>query len=306
MKKDVKTEENKLISREAQEFKNVLTKNYIPITDYEHMDVVMMRQMFEMGIHWGPLPDGVTWQDEEINHVTVEKIMVTDATDKVILHIHGGGMVLGHHRAARFMLSHIADLTKRTAYSVNYRLSPEYAQPAAIEDCVNVYKGLLEMGYKGKDIVLLGESAGGALVMSLCAYLKKYEIEMPAAACAISGSVDCLYQSESMTKNIPTEVVVNNNLAEMMNAIYFKDCDPMDPVLSPIHSDLEGWPPVYFHACKEEILLDESVRMYQKLKEAGIETELTIKEGLFHTYMMYNLPESYEAFDEIAAFFKKH
>ena len=46
--------------------------------------------------------------------------------------------------------------------------------------------------------------------------------------------------------------------------------------------------------------------MYLKLEEAGVETKLTIKEGLFHTYMMFDLPESYEAFEEIASFFNEY
>lgn len=297
-----------MISREAQKFKEILKGNYVSMVDYENMDVQAQRAMFESvnTLEALPIPKGVTCQEEKINGIIVEKITVTEMTDKIILHMHGGGMVLGDHRTGRFMLSHVANLTKRTAYSVNYRLCPEYSQPAAIEDCVSVYQGLLSIGHQGKDIVLLGESAGGALVMSLCAYLKKYGIDMPGAVCSISGSVDSQYNSVSMTKNIPTEIVVNINLPEVMQAIYFKNCDPMDPVLSPINSDVTGWPPVYLHVCKDEILLDESIRMYNKLKDAGVETELTIKEDLFHTYMMYNLPESYIAFDEIAAFFSKY
>ena len=295
-----------MVSREAQQIMEILRANYQPVTDYEHMNAPEMRAAFNAGITWGPLPEGISYHDEKIGGVTVEKIAADDASDKLILHIHGGGMVVGHHQSGRFMLAHLVSLTGRTSYSVNYRLSPEYAQPAAIEDCVSVYRGLLDMGYSGKDIVLIGESAGGALVMSLCAYLKKNSMEMPAAACCISGSVDARYESVSMKRNMPTELVVNANLPETMNAIYFKDCDPMDPILSPIHSDLTGWPPVYLLACKEEILLDESIRMYLKLEEAGVYTEISVKEGLFHCYMMFDLPESYEAFNEIAAFFNKY
>ena len=295
-----------MVSREAQKIREILRANYQPVTDYKHMNVQNMRDVFNAGITWGPLPEGISYHDEKVGGVTVEKITADSASDKIILHIHGGGMVVGDHHSDRFMLAHLASRTRRNAYSVNYRLSPEFAQPAAIEDCVSVYQGLLDMGYSGKDIALIGESAGGALAMSLCAYLKKNCMEMPAAVCCISGSVDARYESVSMKRNMPTELVVNANLPETMNAIYFKDCDPMDPVLSPIHSDLTGWPPVYLIACREEILLDESIRMYLKLEEAGVETELSVKEGLFHCYMVYDLPESYEAFDEIAAFFNKH
>ena len=129
---------------------------------------------------------------------------------------------------------------------------------------------------------------------------------MPACACVISGSADPEYNSASMTENRESEYMVCLNLKEVMSEYYFKDGDLSDPVLNPLHSDVSGWPPVYFHACREEILRDESVRMYEKLLGAGIPAKLTIKDGLFHTYMMFDLPESYEAFQEFADFLKEN
>lgn len=295
-----------MISRKAQEIIQTLKKNYEPIMDFQNLQVEERRELFNQSIVLEPLPEGIHHETGTVNGVPVEKISLSGSTDKIIMHIHGGGMIIGDSSSSRFMLAHVADLTKRNAISVDYRLCPEYTQPAAVEDCVSVYCGLLEQGYDPKNIVLLGESAGGALVLSLCAYLKKNKMEMPAAVCSISGSVDSQYESASMTKNRETEIVVNANLKEMMNALYYTDTDPKDPVFSPIYSDLHGWPPVYLHACQGEILLDESIRMYLKLEEAGVETKLTIKEGLFHTYMMFDLPESYEAFEEIASFFNEY
>lgn len=190
--------------------------------------------------------------------------------------------------------------------SVDYRLSPEYVQPAAVEDCANVYEGLLNEGYDAEDIALLGESAGGMLVLSLCAWLKQHHIDMPGCVCAISPSVDMEYKSVSMVRNQKTECCVPINLKEMMQDIYYNGANPLDPVSSPIYSDLTGWPPVYLHACKEEILLDESIRMYMKLEEAGVETELTIVEEMWHTFMLFNLPESYIAYQQIADFFNRY
>lgn len=302
----MKKGEIEMVSSKTKEFMDHLKKVYVPIADFHHLNVDMMRQNFEKGIVLEPLPEDTSHKELKINGIQVEKITVENHSEKIILHIHGGGMVMGHHYSGRFMLANLASLTKRNTYSVNYRLSPEFSQPAAIEDCVNVYKGLLDRGYEAQNIALIGESAGGALVMSLCAYLKQEGISMPGAVCAISGSVDALYQSDSMTSNASTEIVVNLNLPEMMSEIYYKDGDPNNPVLSPIKSDLRGWPPVLLHACKEEILLDESTRMYAQLKAAGVDVKLIVKEGLFHTYMMYDLPESYEAYKEIADFFNRY
>lgn len=295
-----------MISQKMQDYKKILRKNYAAEIDWTQIDYQILREEFNKNVVLEPLPEGVAWKEEIIGGVMTERIFVPDAGEKIIMHIHGGGMVQGDASSARFMLSHIGSLTKRNTVSVDYRLCPEYAYPAALEDCAAVYQGLLEEGNLPENIALMGESAGGMLVLMLCAYLKKNGIVMPGCVCAISGSVDAQYESNSMVRNRETEIVVNANLKDMMHAIYYKDANPEDSVVSPIYSDVSGWPPVYFHACKEEILLDESVRMYQKLEAAGVETELTVVEDLFHTYMMFDLPESYDAFEQIARFINRY
>lgn len=295
-----------MISAKVEEMKKMLRNNYVAEPDWTQMNFSQMRQMHNQSVTLGPLPKGVIVDQIAIHKVPVERITIPDSSKKKIMHIHGGGMTMGNASSDRFMLSHIGALTKRNTFSVDYRLCPEYSQPAAVEDCVAVYQGLLEEGYLAKDIALLGESAGGYLVLSLCAYLKKNHMEMPGCVCAISGSVDAQFDSPSMIRNRATEIVVNLNLKEMLHALYYKDADPLDPIISPIYSDFTGWPPVYLHACKEEILLDESVRMYLKLGQAGVETELSIVENLFHTYMVFDLPESYDAYNQIANFINRH
>lgn len=295
-----------VISKEAKDLMEQLRKTYVPVVDWEQTDWEQFRADVLAMVPDGPYPQGVTFRSDTIGGVDTEWTVVEDASEKIIVHFHGGGMCMGTASIDRFMLSHIAVLTKRNAVSVEYRLSPEYAHPAAVEDCVAVYTGLLEQGYQAKDIVLLGESAGGMLVMSVCAWLKQNHVEMPGAICAISPSVDSRYQSQSMLTNRETELAVNLNLVEMMEAIYYCGVDPLDPIASPIHSDLHGWPPTYLMACRKEILRDEAVRMCVRLQESGVPCELTIEEELFHTYMLHDIPESYEAFQKIAEFFSRY
>ena len=295
-----------MISKEARNLISMNKQFYEPYIDLETVDYSFLRKCFNDSVTEGPLPEGITIQDEIYAGRPVERIFIPEASEKIILHFHGGGMIMGDEKSDRFMLSHIGIRANRNTISVDYRCCPEYAYPAAVNDCAGVYYALLKDGYKANDIAFLGESAGGMLVLSLLAYCKKNDLPMPGCACSISGSCDSQYQSQSMERNKETENVVNLNLKEVMQALYYKTAEPNDPVASPIDSDLTGWPPVYFHACREEILLDESIRMYTELQKAGVETDITIVDGLFHTYMVRDIPESYEAFDNIAAFFKKY
>ena len=293
-------------SEQAISFMNILKQQYIPHVDWSEMDYKAAREQAKANYTAGPMPDGMQVKDEILAGRPVERLFLPGASKKIIMHIHGGAMILGDEKCDRFMLAHIGLRSRRNTISIGYRLCPEVAYPAALHDCADVYCALLKEGHKPEDIALLGESAGGMLVLELLAYIKKNAMPMPGCACAISCSSDAMFQSQSMIRNQSTEFVVNANIKEMMQAIYYKDTDLKDPVVSPIYSDLSGWPPVYFYACREEILLDESVRMYIRLQEAGVETDISIVDGLFHTYMCYNIPESFEAFDRIAGFFNQH
>lgn len=294
-----------MISEKARLIIEQEKAKFIPIADWKHTDYPLIRQIFN-AIPSEPVAEGTSWETKIVNGVLTEFIHIKESSGKIIMHVHGGGMVFGTASSDRFMLSHIGTLTGRNTISVEYRLCPEFTQPAALEDCAAVYQGLLAEGYHAKDISLLGESAGGMLVLSLCAYLKKHGIAMPGAICAISGSVDSQYASQSMETNKDKEIAVCLNLKEIMNELYYKGTDPHDPIFSPIYSDLHGWPPTYLFACENEILRDESVRMCVKLQEAGVLCELSLVEDLFHTYMLRDMPESYEAFRRIADFFKRH
>ncbi len=294
-----------MVSKQAQEMKEFLRSVFVADPDWRTTDWAEIRKEADAAAVRQPIPGEVTISEDFLNGIHVERIRVPEHNGKVIFHIHGGGMTIGNSRSARFMLAHTGTLCKRDTVSVDYRLCPEYSQPAAVEDCAAAYQGLLQE-YAPQDIALLGESAGGMLVLALLAYLKQHELPMPSCACVISGSADPLYESPSMIENQSTEVVVCLNLRNAMNEYYFCGGDPDDPILNPLSADISGWPPIYFHACNDEILRDESIRMHEKLKAAGIPTKLTIKEDLFHCYMLYDLPESYEAFQEIADFFQEY
>ncbi len=293
-----------MVSKKAQEMKEFLRSIFVPELDWRAADWEQIRKNSDATAVMQPLPEGVAVTQDYLNGIHVERIRVPNHNGKVIFHIHGGGMTIGNASSARFMLAHTGFLCGRDTVSVDYRLCPEYSQPAAVEDCAAAYRGLLEE-YDPQDVALIGESAGGMLVLALLAFLQKHSLPMPSCAYVISGSADPLYRSPSMTENRETEVVVCLNLRQVMGEYYFCGGDLSDPVLNQVDSDVSAWPPVSFLACDDEILRDESVRMYEKLKAAGIPTSLTIKEGLFHCYMMTDLPESYEAFREFADFFKR-
>ncbi len=296
-----------MISQEAQKIIKIRRQLYRPVKKWREDDYPVLRKMFNEEGAAQPFAEGTTWKDDLMNGVKVERVYSRGADpDKLIFYIHGGGMVNGSPITGRFMVTHIASRSGRNAVSVDYSLCPEHCQPDALKDLEQVYRAVLAEGYHPENIAFLGESAGGMLVLSFLAYIAEHGMPMPGCACAISGSVDKNFRSRSITENIDTEYIVCRNLPEVMKEIYYVGADDDDPVFSPVYADVSGWPPVYLHCCQNEILRDESVRMYETLQKAGVKAKLTIVEDMFHCYMLHPMPESYEAFRLISDFLKKY
>jgi len=130
------------------------------------------------------------WYDQPGSDVPIGTTPVEG--EKVALLLHGGGYITmsafnGDVPAAiaRGILEHCA--TVKRAFSVEYRLSaasplPEGGQfPAALIDALNGYLHLLEMGFNPKDVVFVGDSAGGNLALALVRYLVEYANEKSAS-----------------------------------------------------------------------------------------------------------------------------
>jgi acetyl esterase/lipase len=99
----------------------------------------------------------------------------TGGLPKVMIFYHGGGWVTGNIDTYTKICAYMAERTKHTVVSVNYRLAPENPFPAGLEDCYHVTREIFNdpclIGCETDDITLIGDSAGGnlAAVVSLMA-----------------------------------------------------------------------------------------------------------------------------------------
>ena len=294
-----------MLSKEMTQQIQMLKQNYVAYPDIHATDWNTLRTVMLETSKQQPISKGICFTQEKIAGVPVEwgKPEHQEKNNKLIFHVHGGGFSIGAPQCDRYALSGLAARTGWNTISIDYRLAPEYKYPAPIEDCMKVYTALLEQGYSAGNICFLGESAGGAIVLSLAAYCKKHGIPMPGAICSVSPSVDFNFASKSLHTYADREMIVNCNVAEQVRDLYFGDQDPSDPVASPVFSDVSGWPPVYLYVATEEILFDESLRMYLKLEDSNIPVKLSVAEGLYHCFMFNPSPESEEALDQISQFF---
>ncbi len=218
-----------------------------------------------------------------------------------LLHVHSGGYVIGSAKGSRGWIGELADRVGASVHSVEYRLAPEHPFPAALDDCVAAYRGLLEVTGPER-VALVGESAGGGAVVATCLAAREQGLPMPAAVVALSPWADLTLSGPSMAANEASDPIIGANLAAWRDA-YAGAVDPADPLLSPALADLAGLPPMRVEATSTERLLDDARTLAERAEAAGVAVDLVVHDGLWHVFQLLApvVPEATAAVDAIAS-----
>lgn len=230
-------------------------------------------------------------------------------TRAAILYLHGGAYVLGSALGHRNFVSQIARRAGAPAFIPDYRLAPEHAFPAAIDDALTVFADLCDMGHEA--IALAGDSAGGGLALSLLALVaatdRKGTRTMPRCAALMSPWTDLALTGGSMAARAVADPIVRQDELQKAAALYLNGADPADPRASPLHAQLGGLPPLLIHVGDDEILLDDSRRVAEAVSSAGGEAAMHVWEGMTHVFPSnLELHAAREAVDMAGAFIRRH
>ncbi len=253
-------------------------------------------------------PD-VKCEKVEAGGVPAEWIVAPGAAeDRVILYLHGGGYVMGSINTHRAMIARLSRAAKAKALALDYRLAPEHPFPAAVDDATAAYRWLLAQGYKPNKIVISGDSAGGGLTLATLLALRDAKTPLPAAAVPISAWSDMEGTGASVKALATTDPMVAMDALLKMAKNYVGNGDPKHPLASPLHGDYRGLPPMLMQVGGAEILLDDSTRIAEKAKAAGVKVELESWPEMVHVWHVYAkiLPEGQQAIDRIGQYVQEH
>jgi len=205
----------------------------------------------------------------------------------VLLHIHGGGFILGAAAHQDVMLERIADNVGLTCVSVEYRLAPENPYPAAWDDCETAALWLLEHAktrFGVETLMIAGESAGALLAVATLLRLRpRGGLERFAGAALSFGVYD-----SSMTPSqvfARTGVLKAKDIAKIAEAYAPRQDQRRDPEISPLYADLQGLPPALFTVGTLDAMLDDSMFMYGRWLAAGNKAELALYPGADHGFI---------------------
>jgi len=254
----------------------------------------------------GPILDAAKCRRETVRiaGVTCYDCVPADAASDgpVYLYIHGGAFVFGGGILAEAMGARTADSLGVRVVSVDYRMPPDHPYPAAPDDCLAVYKALIET-IDPLRIVIGGASAGGNLAAATTLMIRDWGLPMPAATILLTPEVDLTEAGDSFRTNEDLDVILKRGLPEC-NALYADGHDLTHPYLSPLFADFaKGFPPTIVQTGTRDLFLSNSVLLHRKLRNAGVDAELHVWEAMPHGgFSRTPVPESADVDAELRRF----
>ena len=210
----------------------------------------------------------------------------------VILYLHGGGYTCGSLEYAKGFASTLATECGVRVFCAAYRLAPEHPYPAALEDAMESYEYLLKKGYPARQILLCGESAGGGLIYALCLKLKGLGRPLPCGLVGISPWTDLTSSGASFETNRDVDPSMTRELLTFYAGCYTQT--PEEPLCSPLFGDLHGLPPSLLFVGGDEVMLDDTRMLHEKLLKSGCRSKMHIAPERWHAYVLYCLTENME------------
>jgi len=271
--------------------------------------VLAFRAECEKGAErFGKIPEGIEIKPEVIDTIVSEWLIPENAVpDKLLFYVHGGGYVSGSCNDHRSIVSKVSKSTQLKTLLFEYGLAPENPFPAALNDTVTIYQEVLKKGYRPENIIMMGESAGGGLCLASLLAIRDRNVPLPKAAVVISPWTDLSCSGESYhTKNKVSLAPMNS--WTVFSSFYAGGSDVNDPYISPLFGELKGLPPLFINAGNADELFDDSLRFYEKAKQAGVNVTFREGEDMIHCYPLLAplFQEATEGMLEIIAFIKLH
>ena len=248
-------------------------------------EVAEQRAIFEQMMGAIPVPEDVSTATATLGGVPVIHVRIAGAAaDTVIFYLHGGAYAIGTAASSVGLASELARRTGAAAVSVDYRLAPEHPHPAAVDDAVAAYTGLLDSGVSASRIAIAGESAGGGLAIAALVALRDRAVALPAAGALMSPWADLTLSGTSLhTKADLDPALTPAGLARRADD-YAPHGDRHHGLISPVFADLRGLPPLLIQAGSHEILLDDAIRLAGRAAADDVDVTLEVTPGVPHVF----------------------
>jgi acetyl esterase/lipase len=258
-------------------------------------DMTVLRPVYEEFMLQTPVPSDVSFVETDLGGVlALEASAPGAAADAAVLFFHGGVFAMGSPRSSANLAGQLSRQTRAKVFSVEYRLAPENPFPAAPDDALRSYRGLLEKGISQERIALFGESAGGALALGTLVTARDAGLPQPAAGVLYSPWVDLTLSGASMDTKASVDYLLAREALQGAVYGYAGGADPSSAKVSPLFDDLHGIAPLHIQCGSYEVLLDDATRLATAAAAADVAVELDVTPEMPHVFQA-SAPELAEA-----------
>ena len=247
------------------------------------------------------------FRDHSIGELAVESVCAVETPARVILYFHGGAFLMGSPASYRNRAMRLSYRCHAEVFVPAYRLAPEHPYPAALDDALAAWK-LVKALRPEAPLFLAGDSAGGGLSLSLLVRLRDLGFTMPNGAVLLSPWTDLTVSGASIDGNHGKDLWFTRKHLDAWARYYVGCADEHSPYVSPVFADLSGLPSLLLLVGKDELLLDDTLRVRDAAREKGIDATVHIGEGMQHDWPL-TLPwldESRLAWTAIRTFIEEH
>jgi monoterpene epsilon-lactone hydrolase len=238
--------------------------------------------------HSSPLAADISLETVDANGVPAEWSLApgSDRT-RVLLFLHGGGYCSGSIASHRGMVTEVGRAASMRTLALGFRLAPEHPFPAALEDALTAYDFLLDQGIVPDKIAIGGDSAGGGLTLATLTSLRDAGKPMPGCAWLVSPWVDLQMTGVSITEKADVDPLIQKPYLEELASAYLAGADPAGPLVSPLHADLAGLPPLLVQVGSAETLLDDALRIARRAGAADVRVSLEVWPHMIHAWHLW-------------------
>src|SRR5262244_1265108 len=254
-----------------------------------------------------PVATDIRLETTDANGVAAEWSLAPGSDpSKVLLFFHGGGYCSGSIVSHHGMVTEVGRAARARTLAVAYRLAPEHPFPAALEDARAAYDFLLDHGIAAPKIALGGDSAGGGLTLATMLSLRDGGKPLPGCAWLVSPWTDLQMTGASLAEKADVDPLIQKVYLEELASAYLAGANPKNPLVSPLHADLAGLPPILVQVGSAETLLDDAVRIARRAGAADVRINLEIWPHMIHAWHLWvvQLEEARRAIASAGAFIR--
>ena len=275
-----------MASKESEALAKLYRSLTAEMANNPNMELEEIRRLFD---HWGDVtvdPRGVDYTEIEVEGIpAMWAIPHGAAQDRALLCSHGGGYVVGSMYTHRKLFGHIAKAVGCRALIVDYRRAPENPHPGPVNDMATAYRWLVEKEKIAPTrIALTGDSAGGALALTTIARIRQLGLPLPAATMPMSPWAGLDTSGATYDTNKDRDALVSRDSTNALGSLFIGNGDPKDPLANPLYIDYTGFPPIYIQVGDAEALLDDSRRIAERAKKAGVDVRIDVFPDMQHVF----------------------